>query len=163
MNLYTLTFKQAQLRDKLETAGYDEQTIADTLEGERGDIEAALEDLATIRGEKIARKTVIMVEVERLLKLAEAEAGAVETIDRQIMFTLNRIGEKKISTTFHSFSVKTNPPSIDVFGEVPQKYYVQKPAPAPAVSKALIKDAIKAGEDVSAFAKQVQDTRLVIE
>lgn len=164
MNLYTLTSQQAQLAARLEEQGFDEQTIADTLESEGGAVEQAFEDMAAVRFAKEARKAAIVSEIERLSKLAETESLDVARIDIALKSGLERMGQTKLTTPLHNFSIAKNPASIQIIdgATVPEQFYVHKPAPALTISKSLISDAIKAGEDVSAFATQTSSTRLVI-
>ena len=164
MNIYTLTSKQAQLAAQLEDSGFDEQTIYDTLEAESGDVENAYEFLIGVCAGKQARCDGLATEIKRLQELQSKESADIVRIKQSMHDGIVRMGVTKFKTPLHDFSIAKTPPSVQIIegATIPDKYYEHKPAPAPTVSKSLIKEAIKAGEDVSAFAVLTQGTRLAI-
>ena len=164
MNIYELTNNQLALLHRIEDLDLDEQTIADTLEAEGYGSEIAdkLDAYGLVACEFSARASMRREAGKRLLALADVDdkraAGMYDTIE----MTLKKLDMKTLNTRHFSMKIKLNPPRVDVFGEVPEQYYIQKPPPKPEISKTLIKDAIKAGQDCSSFAQIIQDTKLEI-
>ena len=97
-----------------------------------------------------------------MLALADADDKKASRLRDIIKLTFEKLNMKDLNTRHFSMKLKLNPPRVDVFGEVPEQYYIQKPPPKPEISKTLIKDAIKAGQDCSAFAQMIQDSKLEI-
>ena len=162
MNLYDLTNQQLALKHKLESMNLDEQTVEDTLEGELGDIEQKCESIAIVRGEFLAMAKARKEEAERLLKLAAEDEKKADGLGEYVKVSLERLDLKTLATKLFKFTIKQNPPSIKIFGDVPQDFYVQKPPPKPEISKALLKEAIERGDDTSGFAELERKTRLEI-
>lgn len=164
MNIYELTNSQLALLSRIEDLDLDEQTIADTIEAEgyEGEIADKIDAYGLVAGEFSARANARRKEAQRMLALADADDKKANGLRDTIKTTFEKLGMKDLNTRHFSMKIKLNPPRVDVFGEVPQQYYVQKPPPKPEISKTLIKDAIKAGADCSAFAAMVQDTKLEI-
>ena len=164
MNIYELTNNQLALLHRIEELDLDEQTISDTLEAEgfEGEIADKLDAYGLVAGEFSARANMRREEAKRMLALADADDKKANGLRDTIKLTFERLDMKDLNTRHFSMKIKLNPPRVDVFGEVPEQYYIQKPPPKPEISKTLIKDAIKAGQDCSEFAKIVQDTKLEI-
>ena len=164
MNIYELTNNQLALLHRIEELDLDEQTIADTIEAEGYGSEIAdkLDAYGLVAGEFSARASMRREAGKRLLALADVDDKKANGMYDTIEMTLKKLDMKTLNTRHFSMKIKLNSPRVDVFGEVPEQYYIQKPPPKPEISKTLIKDAIKAGQDCSAFAKMVQDENLEI-
>lgn len=134
---------------KLADLDLDVATIADTLEGMSGDLEAKAQSVAmavrAIGADAAALKAWAKTANERAAQLEARE----EHIRRYLADTLLACGIRNVSGPGVQISFR-KADSVDVFdaAQVPQAYYVTKPPPEPAISLVLVKDAIKAGQDV---------------
>ena len=164
INIYELTQNQLALLHRLESLNLDEQTVADTLEAEgfEGEISDKLDAYGLVAGEFRAIANARREEAKRLNSLADTADKKADGLHQVMKHTLEHLNYKDLSTKHFSLKIKLNPPKVEVFGDVPEQFYVQKPPPKPEISKTLIKDAQKAGQDISAFARIIQETKLEI-
>ena len=72
-SLYQLIGQRLQLQNHLEEAGYDDQTIADTLSGESSEIEEKIQDYGFIIRNKTAFADSIEMEINRLTERLDVE------------------------------------------------------------------------------------------
>ena len=164
MNLYQLTSYQKRLQDQLNSGDFDPQTIADTLEAEGvgEQIDAKLEGYVIVAREFEAQSAARYAEAERMAKLAAQDNAKAKALLEAAKKSMETVGKLDVQTPLFHLKIAKNPPKCEVFGEVPEIFMVQKPAPPPSPSLTAIKDAIKKGSDCSAFAKMVQETKLKI-
>ena len=168
MKLYELTEEERKLND-LFLAAIDEETgeikdseILDELEAEfkmaltnksAGIIKAIREQEEKINGTEN--------EIKRLQNLKASRTKTLERFKDYIKFNLKNMDIKKVETPIGTISLKSNPPSTDIFDEsiLPKKFFKEKVTYTP--SKTDIKKALQAGEEVPG-ARLVINTSLTI-
>ena len=165
MNLYELTGVQRALQSQLEAAGFDDQTILDTLEAE-GDalLEKRLGYIAIIRS-KYAFSEARAAAAVSMAALAEAEAKDAARLEAALLASMQATGESHLVGLQFEASIRRNPPAVEVLdpAALPPIYW-RTPEPKPPVAapdKAAIKLALQAGQDVPG-ARLTQALKLVI-
>lgn len=164
-SLYELTGERLALQHKLEAMNLDEETIADTLEGDSVAIQAKIEDYGYVIRNRNSFADAIKNEIARLNARLIAEEKRVANIEAWLLQNMNACGIKKIECPAFTISVQDNPPSVEVLDEsqIPAEY-IRTPEPKPPVpapDKRSILSALKAGGDVPGCAIK-QTNRLVI-
>ena len=164
-SLYQLTGQRLQLQNHLEEAGYDDQTIADTLSGESAEIEAKIQDYGFIIRNKTAFADSIEMEINRLTERLDVERKRVKAIEDNLLKSMLTCGFTTIEAPNFTVSVKQNPEKVDVIdvGLIP-KQYMKIPefkVPERQPDKVLIKELIHAGIEV-AGCRLVRESKLVI-
>lgn len=167
MNLYTLTSLQIAIQANLEAAGFDDKTIADTLEGEDNTDslqQKRLGFIAIIKSKRALSEARAKA-ANDMLELAESEAKDAGRLEAALMASMTATGDKKIIGLQFQASVQNNPPSVEVYDPLSlPAIYMRYPVPKPPVAapdKAMIKADLQAGLGVLG-AKIVQSQRLVI-
>lgn len=163
MTLYELTDDYMRLLDMMGDPELDPEVLKDTMEG----IEGALEDKAdgyakvikTVEGEKAAIKAEMDRLKARLTALDNSETRLKENLQQSMMMT----GKVKFKTNLFSFGIQKNAPSVvlDIVDmeDLPEKFLRFRD---PEVDKTKIKEAIKAGEDLTGIAHLEQTESLRI-
>ena len=150
-SLYQLTNEFQLLATKLNESDYDEQTIADTLEGASGDIETKATNVAMfIRNLESSAEAIKQAEKEMADRRKAIEKKA-ESIRQYLKDNMQRCGITKIDSPYFALTLKKNPPSviIDDAGAIAGELYVYPDAPAPYPDKKAIAELLKAGKVVN--------------
>jgi chromosome segregation ATPase len=150
-SLYQLTNEFQLLETKLNESDYDEQTIADTLEGASGDIETKATNVAMfIRNLESSAEAIKQAEKEMSDRRKAIEKKA-ESIRQYLKDNMQRCGITKIDSPYFALTLKKNPPSviIDDAGAIAGELYVYPEAPAPYPDKKAIAELLKAGKVVN--------------
>lgn len=163
--LYNLTDQYLALENKLAQDGFDPQTIADTIES--SEIFDAIQNKAQAI-EQIARNaemhtSAIDAEIERLQDLKEHRIKIATGLRNYLLTNMQRLNISKIESPLVSFSIKDNPPSVEIEDQlqIPAEYMKQPEPPTPKPNKQKIAADIKAGKQIPG-ARLVQTQRLVI-
>ena len=142
----------------------DEQVFIDTLEAVKGELEEKAEGYGTILRHLKKDAEFYKEEADRLIERAKRIEKRHETIEKTLMNTLIDLDMKKLTTEHFDFTVKTNPPKVnllfpekEIINDIDAKFITEKVTKS--ISKTAIKEAIEAGEEVS-FAEIVQDKKL---
>lgn len=165
MNLYELTGAQHALQAQLEAAGFDDVTIADTLEAE-GDalLEKRLGYIAIIKSKRAFAEARAAAANDMAL-LAEAEAKDAGRLEAALLASMNATGDTQLVGLQFEAKIRKNPPSVEVLdaAALPPHYWrtTEPKPPVIAPDKAAIKDALQAGTEVPG-ARLVQGLKLVI-
>lgn len=163
ISLYTLAHEHRALVERLMSEQDDEQTIADTLEGERYPLE--------LKAQSVGYAVKNLDATAAAIKQAEAEMAErrkrIENRSRNLReyakTCMETAGVQKIDCPHFALTIRKNPPNVDVFEPalIPRQYMRQPDPPPPAADKAAIKQALQAGQDVPG-ATLVQGLRLEI-
>ena len=148
---------------KLADLDLDEQTIADTLEGLSGDLEAKATNVAKfVRNLEATAAQIKEAEASMAARRKALEKRA-DGLKRYLFSNMEFAGIQRIECPYFVLSIKSNPPAVDVFdaAQVPAEFMRQPEPPPAAPDKAAIKDALKAGKDVPGC-RLVQGSRLEI-
>lgn len=150
-SLYELSAEYQLAQIKLLESDFDEQTIADTLEGLAGDLEAKATNVAMfIRNLEVLADAI--KEAEKQMsdrrKSLEKKADAIKTY---LKTNMQACGITKIESPYFALTLKKNPPAvvIDDAGQIPQNLYVYPEAPAPYPDKKAIAELLKSGEVIN--------------
>ena len=150
-SLYELSAEYQAIQNKLLDSDFDEQTIADTLEGAAGELEVKAVNVAMFIRNLEASADAIK-EAEKQMadrrKTLEKKADAIKTYLKNNM---QACGITKIESPYFALTLKKNPPAvvIDNAGQVPSNLYVYPEAPEPFPDKKAIAELLKAGEVVN--------------
>jgi hypothetical protein len=149
-SLYVLAGEYQALANKLMDSDFDEQTIADTLEGAAGELEVKATNVAMFVRNLEASAEQIKLAEKAMAERRKSIENKAESIKRYLKDNMQRTGITKIECPYFALSIKKNPPSviIDDPAAIPTKFMVTPPAPPPAPDKAAIKSALQAGEVV---------------
>lgn len=162
-SLYVLANEYRALAEKLMDGDYDDQTIADTLEGAAGELEVKATNVAMfVRNLESSAEQIKQAEKAMADRRKAIEAKA-ESIKRYLKDNMQRSGITKIESPYFALTIKKNPPRvvIDDASAIPAKFMVTPPAPPPSPDKTAIKAALQAGEVVDG-ARIEQGERLEI-
>ena len=160
-NLYELVGERLALQSHLEALNFDQETIADTLEGESIEISKKIEDYGYVIRNRTAFADAMSSEIARMIARRDAELKRIEGIESWLLSSMLACNITKIECPAFSVSVRANPVSVDILDEsaIPAEYIrTPKPTPPiPAPDKKAILAALKAGVDVPGCAtKQTQ-------
>lgn len=162
-SLYQLTAEYIALETKLNDSNFDLVTIADTLESATGDIETKAINVAMFIQNRKATITAMKEAEKNMADRRKSLEVQDENMIEYLMTSMVRCGISKIESPYLSLKLQQNPPSVVIDDEalIPADYFVQPETPPPALSKALIKQAIADGYVVPG-ARLEQKQRLVI-
>jgi len=162
-SLYELSNELIIVQNKLIEAEFDEQTIADTLEGMSDRIEIKAENVGMFILNLEAQGNAIKDAEKRMADRRKSIEAKAESIRRYLKDNMDRVGITKIENPYFSLNIKNNPPSVVITdaGKIPSNYYNYPEAPPPSPDKTAIAKALKAGEIIEG-AYLHQATRLEI-
>lgn len=150
ISLYQLSQEYADTAHKLADLDLDDQTIADTLEGMSGALEAKATNVAMF-----AKNLEVMAEA---IKQAEYEMAArrkamenrTKSLREYLKANMLLAGISKIECPYFKMTIRDNPAAVVIDAEslIPADYMRQAEPPPPAPDKKLIAQAIKDGYEV---------------
>jgi Siphovirus Gp157 len=148
--LYVLAGEYAAAAALLADMDADEQTIADTLEGMAGDMEAKAANVAMFVRNLEATALQIAEAERQMAARRKAMERRADGVRRYLLGCLQSAGVSKIECPQFRISVRDNPAAVDVFDpvQVPAEYLRAPAPPPPGPDKAAIKAALLAGADV---------------
>lgn len=147
--LFILAAEHRALADKLHNLDLDDQTIADTLEAEGGDlIEKGKNVAAVFRNLESDAKQIKEAE-QQLAERRKAIEKRAESLRNYLKTNMEIAGISKIECPWFVVSIAQNPEAVTVEDEslIPRDYFKEIPATY-QLDKALVKQAIKDGFDV---------------
>ena len=151
MNLYELTQERLALQSKLESLDFDQETIADTLEGESTELTAKIENYGFVIRNLDAFTDVMKAEENRMAERRKAHEKRVTNIKAWLLANMQLCGVAKIECAAFTVSLKTNPARVVVDNEglIPEGF-MKLPDPLPMTpNKTMIATAIKSGLEVA--------------
>lgn len=162
-SLYNLVGEKLALQKKLEELNFDEETIADTLEGDSVAIQQKIESYAFIIRNMEALPDAIKAEEKRLAERRKAIEKRVDNIKHWLFVNMQACGITKIESPVFTVALQNNPSSVIIDDEalIPADYLRVPEVPPPSPDKALIKQAINDGLEVPGAHLQ-SSQRLVI-
>ena len=162
-SLYQLVDLYKRDAAQLEDLDIDDQTIADTLEGMRGELEVKATNVAMLVRNLESTASAIKDAESQMASRRKAIENRVTRIRQYLLDSMVSAGIEKIEHPMLRLSVRKNPPSVDVFdaAQVPADYWREPPPPPKSIDKTLIGRAIKNGHEVPG-AKLNQTLRLEI-
>lgn len=149
MNIYEITQSLSQLFDEIEESeGEMSQEIEDALEIAQDELERKAEGYYKAIRQYKSEAEACAAEIKRLQALKKARENRVERLKQAVQAAMQAAGQKKLSYSIGSFSLrKTERCEIIDPESVPKEF--QKVKVEPDITSA--KKAIKAGGDVPGF------------
>lgn len=148
--LYQIAAQHRAMVDALMSTQDDAQAIADTIESESYPLELKAQNVAYAPKMLEAEADAIEEAAKEMMARAKAKRKRAENIREYLKTCMEVAGVTKIECPHFAITIRKNPASVDVFESalIPAAYMRQAAPPPPAIDKAAIKDAIKAGIDV---------------
>lgn len=145
MNLLEALEHDLELEEELREAGITGDAFDDTMEAE-GVFNDKLERCIAVINKRLSHITAKKNEIDRMKKGLESDERNVENLKKWVTYVLQRRNIKKAITPLYTVSLRQSQ-SVEITGELDNKYMrtVTKTEP----DKTLIKEALKAGEEVS--------------
>ena len=144
MKLYEMTDAYNEVLAKIDE-GIDAAAIADTLESITEDIAEKAENIAKLMKSIETDENGIKAEEERLANRRKALTNHRNSLKEYLEYQLDKANLTKVSGKVFTIAIQNNPPSVNVTGNVPERFYTQA---EPVVSKKLLLEALKNGEKV---------------
>lgn len=149
--IYKIAQEYRQITDALMDADIDEQTLADTLEGERWPLEVKAGNYAAVIGNLSATADAIKAAEEKMAARRLTLERRVDWLKRNLkdameLARINRIEWPEFVITVQNNAMESV--EIDELSLLPAEYWRQPEPPPAAPDKTAIKAAIKAGVDV---------------
>ena len=149
-SLYNLSAEVAALKEKLEASDLDEQTIADTIEGESFDFEqkclAAGYIVKELEGQILMLENAYDEMWQRKVRFENGRKNLLKYL--QTCMTI--AGVSKVKGDLFDVAIKKNPHAVQIVndGLVPEEYWkIPEPEPARLDKRRLLKD-LKDGKNV---------------
>lgn len=147
--LFVIAQEYRALGDQLADLDLDEQTIADTLEGAAGELEAKAEAVACFAHGLDAMAAAIKVRESELKARRESVEKRADSLREYLSRTLQACGIEKIERPGAVISFrKSTAVVINEPGLIPAEFMRQPEPPPPSPDKKAIGDALKAGREV---------------
>lgn len=165
LTLFEIAAEFRHITDVLMDSGCDEQTLADTLEGEQWPLEIKAQQYAFVIRNLEAVAAAKKDAEAAMKKSRESYEKRIAYLKERLKTGMEIAGVSKLECAHFAIAIRKNPPAVDIWDEkqIPAEF-MRLPEPKPPVAvpdKEAIKAAIKAGDDVPG-AKVVQGTRVDI-
>jgi hypothetical protein len=161
LTLYQLAAEHRALADRLQDMELAPEVIADTLEGEAGELEKKAVGVVMVARNMEASADAIEAAAKDMMARAKAQRARAGWLREYVRGAMEHTGIKQIECPHFRVSLRANPESVDVFdaAQVPAQYLKTPEPPPPAVDKTAVKAALKLGQDVPG-ARLVRGSRL---
>lgn len=145
MTLFEMSAEYREAHERMEAAGFDAQTIADTLDGMAGDLEERVIAVAKFARNLEAESDAISEAIKAMQARASATANRAAGLRKYLMDAMVASGIRKVSCPYFVVSVRETPPAVVIDDEsaIPERFLVQPEAPPPRPDKRAIAEAIK--------------------
>lgn len=151
MTLYDLNLQMQEILDMAETGDFDEELIANTLEGVEGEIEDKLDSYGVIVNELQDDVDKLDKEIKRLNAKKKTITGSIDYLKRMVMFTMGRMDKKKIKGERFTWSIVKNGGKAPVIYEddfnplnIPEQFQMWDVQ----ADKALIREVLESGTEL---------------
>jgi len=163
LTLFQIAAEYRHITDVLQDTGVDEQTLADTLEGEAWPLELKAQNYGFVIRNIEANVAAMKDAEEQIAKRRKSAENRIQALKERLKTGLEIAGVQKLECPEFAISIKKNPASVDIYepGLIPSEFMKQAAPPPPSPDKTAIKEAINSGKEV-AGAKLVQGTRIEI-
>lgn len=163
LTLYEVASQYREMAAKLIDLDLDEQTIADTLDGESGAlVEKGTNVAFVVRNLEASAESIKAAEATMAARRKAIENRA-KRLRQYLLMGMQTAGIQKIESPYFNIAIRKNPSAVEVFdaNQIPD-IYMKVPEPPPAEpDKKAIAQAIKEGFDVPG-AKLTQSERVEI-
>lgn len=157
-SLYELTGQYLALMDIAEEA--DPDVLRDTLELIDGEIEDKADNYAKVIKNLEGESKTIEEEIERLGRKKKGIDNSIDSIKKNLERCMIVTGKRKFKTTFFSFGIQKNTPSVNVKDEskVPAQFWKKQD---PKLDRTSLKEFLKKNGNTD-YAELVQGESLRI-
>ena len=161
--LYQLTDDYMELLLMAEDPDTDPQAFADTLEGIEGAIEDKADNYAKVIRTLEADAAACDAEAKRLRNKKQTIENNIKRMKSALQFAMRMTGKTKFKTALFTFGIRKNPASVVIDAanvrDFPEQYIIES---EPILDKKALKDALKAGEDMTGLCHLEQSESLSI-
>lgn len=163
LSLYVIAAEYRALVNRLMDTQDDALVIADTIEAESYPLEVKAQNVAYAIKNLEATADAIKSAEKEMAERRKAIESRTNHLREYAKTCMEIAGVSKLECPHFALTIKKNPPQVDVFEPalIPVEFMRQPEPPPPAVDKAAIKEAIKAGVEIPGAA-MVSATRLEI-
>lgn len=151
-SLYTLSAEYAAIRARLMETQEDEQTIADTLEGEGWELEKKIIGTAYVIREMEAHIAARKAAVEEMRESIKRAENRLDRLKNYLMTAMQTAGMKKVAGEHFDVRVKQKAQAVIVEDEakIPERFYrlPEGKPPSPVLDKMALRAAMMMGETV---------------
>ena len=152
MNIYQLTQGQLALQQKLEAAGFDDQTIADSLEGEGEALKEKRLGYVAIIKQKRALYAARNAAAAGIQSLAELEMIAADKMEARLFESMTQTGDKDLVGLEFEAHIQGKAAAVVIkdLSKIPSSFMrtPETKLPTPVPDKEKIKLALSGGEFV---------------
>lgn len=163
MTLYELTEDYTNLLAIAEDPDIDEQAFLDTLEGIEGELEDKADNYAKVIRSLEADAAACDAEAKRLRAKKQTIENNVKRMKGALQYAMQATGKVKFKTPLFSFGIRKNPASVVIDAvnvrDFPEEFIIES---EPVLDKKALKDALKAGEDLTGLCHLEQTESLQI-
>ncbi len=154
--LFQIAAEYAAAAAAMADSDLDEQTIADTLEGMAGDVEAKAVAVASVIKNIEAEANAIKEAIAAMQARQKAAEARADRLRDYLMGALEQCGIKRVSCPHFAIAIKAKPASvvIDDATLLPFWFLTVPPTPEPQPNKIAIRDALKQGPVPGAHLQQ---------
>ena len=163
MTLYELSNDYMTLLEMAEDPDVDEQAFMDTLEGIDGALEDKADGYAKVIRNLEADAAACDAESKRLRNKKQTIENNIKRMKSVLQFAMQMTGKTKFKTALFTFGIRKNPASVVIDAanvrDFPEQYIIES---EPILDKKALKDALKAGEDMTGLCHLEQSESLSI-
>lgn len=163
MTLYELSNDYMTLLEMAEDPDIDEQAFMDTLEGIEGALEDKADGYAKVIRNLEADAAACDAESKRLRNKKQTIENNIKRMKSALQFAMRMTGKTKFKTALFTFGIRKNPASVVIDAanvrDFPERYIIES---EPILDKWALKDALKAGEDLTGLCHLEQSESLSI-
>ena len=161
--LYELTGNYITLMDMLDDPDVDPITLMDTLDAVEGELDEKAENYGRIIRNLEAEAKALKEEADRLSRRKRTIDNNIDSLKKRLQMAMELTNRPKIDTPLFKFYIQKNAPSVvvdlDDLQDMPMEYLTYH---EPTVNKTALKDALKAGLDLTGIAHLEQSQSLRI-
>lgn len=162
-SLYELTSDYTELMLIAEDPDTDPQAFIDTLEGIEGELEDKADNYAKVIRSLEADAAACDAEAKRLRAKKQTIENNVKRMKGALQYAMQATGKVKFKTPLFSFGIRKNPASVVIDAvnvrDFPEEFIIES---EPILDKKALKDALKAGEDLTGLCHLEQTESLSI-
>jgi hypothetical protein len=143
--LFELAAEYREAHERMEAAGFDAQTIADTMDGMASDLEEKAIAVAKFVRNLEAEAAAINEAIKAMQDRATATANRAAGLRKYLMDAMIASGVRKVSCPYFVVGVRDTPAAVVIDDEsaIPSRFMVQPEAPPPRPDKRAIAKSIE--------------------
>ena len=151
MTLYELNVQMQEILDMAESGEFDEELIANTLEGVEGEIEIKLDSYGVIVNELQADVEKIDQEIKRLTAKKKTISNSIDYLKKMVMQTMGTLNTRKVKGDKFTWTIAKNGGKAPLIIDdsmpaicLPEEYQIWDVKP----NKEVIRQDLEAGKEL---------------